>query len=139
MNTTFRVRKKCGCSVAVLAGWVYGFCVFYVCEHTKVQPAVVLVRRGLWVQGGRLTNYTMPSPHLGSFYRYLTTLNQIEFVYLFILLFHPLSQNMNKTYSQTKKLCPLDIYVCQFHMYERISFKFSPYKVWSLQNDLHLK
>ena len=32
-------------------------------------------------------------------------------------------------YTQTKKLCPLDVYVCQFQMYERISFKFSPYKL----------
>ena len=32
------------------------------------------------------------------------------------------------SYTQTIKLCPLDVYVCQFQMYERISFKFSPYK-----------
>ena len=42
-------------------------------------------------------------------------------------------------YTQTKKLWPLDVYVCQFHMYERISFKFSPYKLWSFKNDLHLR
>ena len=29
-------------------------------------------------------------------------------------------------YTETIKLCPLDVYVCQFQMYERISFKFSP-------------
>ena len=27
-------------------------------------------------------------------------------------------------YTETKKLCPLDVYVCQFLMYERISFIF---------------
>ena len=32
-------------------------------------------------------------------------------------------------YTQTIKLCPLDVYVCHFQMYERKSFKFSPYKV----------
>ena len=32
-------------------------------------------------------------------------------------------------YTQTKKLCPLDVFVCQFQMYERISFKFSPFKL----------
>ena len=42
-------------------------------------------------------------------------------------------------YTQTKKLCPLDVYVCQFQMYECISFKFSPYKFWSFRNDLHLR
>ena len=42
-------------------------------------------------------------------------------------------------YTQTKKLCPLDVYVCQFQMYERISYKFSPYKLWSFRNDLHLR
>ena len=31
-------------------------------------------------------------------------------------------------YTETIKLSPLDVYVCQFQMYERISFKFSPYK-----------
>ena len=31
-------------------------------------------------------------------------------------------------YTETIKLCPLDVYVCQFQMFERISFKFSPYK-----------
>ena len=42
-------------------------------------------------------------------------------------------------YTETIKLCPLDVYVCQFQMYERISFKFSPYKLWSFKNDLHLR
>ena len=27
-------------------------------------------------------------------------------------------------YTETIKLCPLDVYVCQFQIYERISFKF---------------
>ena len=31
-------------------------------------------------------------------------------------------------YTETIKLCPLGVYVCQFQMDERISFKFSPYK-----------
>ena len=30
-------------------------------------------------------------------------------------------------YTETIKLCPLDVYVCQFQMYERISFKISQY------------
>ena len=42
-------------------------------------------------------------------------------------------------YTQTKKLRPLDVYVCQFQMYERISFKFSPYKLLSFKNDLRLR
>ena len=29
----------------------------------------------------------------------------------------------------TIKLCPLDVYVCQFQMHERISFKFSHYQL----------
>ena len=29
-------------------------------------------------------------------------------------------------YTETKQLCPLDVYACQFQMDERISFKFSP-------------
>ena len=32
-------------------------------------------------------------------------------------------------YTETIKLCPLDVYVCQFQMYERISFKFSHYQL----------
>ena len=32
-------------------------------------------------------------------------------------------------FTQTIKLYPLDVYVCQVQMYERISFKFSPYKL----------
>ena len=42
-------------------------------------------------------------------------------------------------YNETIKLCLLDVYVCQFQMYERISFKFSPYKLSSFENDLHLR
>ena len=42
-------------------------------------------------------------------------------------------------YTQTKKLCPLDVYVCQFQMYERFSFKFSHFKLWLFKNDLHLR
>ena len=42
-------------------------------------------------------------------------------------------------YTQTIKLCSLDVYVCQFQMYERISFKFSPYKLWSFRNEFHLR
>ena len=40
-------------------------------------------------------------------------------------------------YTQTKKLYPLDDYVCEFQMYEHISIKFSSYKLWSFRNDLH--
>ena len=32
-------------------------------------------------------------------------------------------------YTETIKLCPLDVYVGQFQMYERISFKFSHYQL----------
>ena len=31
-------------------------------------------------------------------------------------------------YTQTIKLCPLDVYVCQFQMYERILFN---YQLWA--------
>ena len=30
-------------------------------------------------------------------------------------------------YTETIKLCPLDVYVCQFQLYERILVKFSHY------------
>ena len=42
-------------------------------------------------------------------------------------------------YTETIKLCPLDVYVCQFQMYERISFKFSHYQLLSFSNGLHLR
>ena len=43
-------------------------------------------------------------------------------------------------YSNKKMLCPLDVInVCQFQMYERISLKFLPYKLWLFRNDLHLR
>ena len=32
-------------------------------------------------------------------------------------------------YTETIKLCPLDVHICQFQMYERISFKFSHYQL----------
>ena len=32
-------------------------------------------------------------------------------------------------YTETIKLCPLDVYVCQFQINERISFKFSHYQL----------
>ena len=35
----------------------------------------------------------------------------------------------NLIYTETIKLCPLDVYACQFQMYERISFKFSHYQL----------
>ena len=41
--------------------------------------------------------------------------------------------------TETIKLCPLDVYVCQFQMHERISFKFSHYQLWSFSNGLHLR
>ena len=31
------------------------------------------------------------------------------------------------------------LYVCQFQMYERISFKFSHYQLWSSRNVFHLR
>ena len=34
-----------------------------------------------------------------------------------------------RTYTETKKLRPLDVYVCQCQMHERISFKFSHYQL----------
>ena len=36
---------------------------------------------------------------------------------------------LKNIYTETIKLCPLDVYVFQFQMYERISFKFSHYKI----------
>ena len=41
-------------------------------------------------------------------------------------------------YTETIKLCPLDVYVCQFLMYERISFNFFNYKLLSFRNVMHL-
>ena len=41
-------------------------------------------------------------------------------------------------YTETIKLCPLDVYGYQFQMYERISFKFSHYQLWLFRNILHL-
>ena len=41
-------------------------------------------------------------------------------------------------YTETIKLCPLVVYVCQFQMYERNSFKFSHYQLWLFRNVLHL-
>ena len=47
--------------------------------------------------------------------------------------------SVNKTiYTETIKLCPLEVYVCQFLMYERISFKFLHYKLLSFRNVTHL-
>ena len=48
-------------------------------------------------------------------------------------------RNANVFYTETIKLCPLDVYVCQFQMYERITFKFSHYQLWSFRNVFHLK
>ena len=42
-------------------------------------------------------------------------------------------------YTETIKLCPIDVYICQFQMYERISFKFSHYRLWSFRNVLQLR
>ena len=33
-------------------------------------------------------------------------------------------KNLSSIYTETIKLCPLDVYVCQFLMYERISNNF---------------
>ena len=41
-------------------------------------------------------------------------------------------------YTETIKLCPLDVYVCQFLMYERISFNFLHYKLLSFRHVMHL-
>ena len=41
-------------------------------------------------------------------------------------------------YTETIKLCPLDVYVCQFLMYERISFNFLHYKLIAFRNVMHL-
>ena len=43
-------------------------------------------------------------------------------------LFHVTNLCGQSIYTETIKLCPLDVYVCQFQMYERISFKFSHYQ-----------
>ena len=42
-------------------------------------------------------------------------------------------------YTETIKLCPLFVYVCQFQMYERISFKFSHYQLLSFKKVLQLR
>ena len=42
-------------------------------------------------------------------------------------------------YTETIKLCPRDVDVCQFQMYERISFQLSHYQLWSFRNVLHLR
>ena len=41
-------------------------------------------------------------------------------------------------YTQTIKFCPLDVYVCTFHMYARIPNDYY-YKTLSLSNVLHQK
>ena len=41
-------------------------------------------------------------------------------------------------YTETIKLCPLDVYVCQFLMYERISNNFLHYKLLSFRNLMRL-
>ena len=43
-----------------------------------------------------------------------------------------------RKYTETIKLCPLDVYICQFLMYERISFNFLHYKLISFRNVMHL-
>ena len=50
----------------------------------------------------------------------------------FVLRAHENSDVFNtldEIYTETIKLCPLDVYVCQFQMYESISFKFSHYQL----------
>ena len=41
-------------------------------------------------------------------------------------------------YTETIKLCPLGVYVCQFLMYERISLNFLHYKLLSFGDVMHL-
>ena len=41
-------------------------------------------------------------------------------------------------HTETIKLCPLDVYVCQFLMYERLSFNVLHYKLISFRNVMHL-
>ena len=43
--------------VLVLVGWVYGFVVFYVHEHPKAQPAVVLILKRLRRRGRGLMSH----------------------------------------------------------------------------------
>ena len=57
---------------------------------------------------------------------------------LFGLFVTKMKKSVTK-YTETIKLCPLDVCVCQFQMYERISFKFSHYQLCSCSTDLHLK
>ena len=45
---------------------------------------------------------------------------------------------MKFKYTETIKLCPLDVYVCQFLMYERISLIFLHYKLIVFRNVMHL-
>ena len=53
-------------------------------------------------------------------------------------LFGPQIQRVVLIYTETIKLCPLDVNVCQFLMYERISFIFLHYKLLSFRNVMHL-
>ena len=46
---------------------------------------------------------------------------------------------MKQIYTQTKKFCPLDVYVCQLQMYEGILLKFSQYQLWSFRNVFYSK
>ena len=50
-----------------------------------------------------------------------------------------LSVSLTLIYTETIKLCPLDVYVCQFQMYERISFKFSLYQMRLFRKVFHLR
>ena len=50
-----------------------------------------------------------------------------------------LDQTINKRiYTETIKLCPLDVYVCQFLMYERSSFNFLHNTLIPFRNVMHL-
>ena len=58
--------------------------------------------------------------------------------YFFRLKIACYNAHILKIYTERIKLCPLNVYVCQFLMYERISFKFLHYKLLSFRNGMHL-
>ena len=51
----------------------------------------------------------------------------------------PQNAELGRLYTETIKLCPLDVYVCQFQMYKHISSKFSYYQLWSFRKVLHTR
>ena len=68
---------------------------------------------------------------------HVSGIGSLSVFFQLVKLFHFLASQF-PIYTETIKLCPLDVYVCQFLMYERISFNFLHYKLLSLRNVMHL-